>query len=75
MLSVVPPTRASCGIEVLAIASFHIGTVVAMPKLPVKKELFVEVALIDETVRSDVVAIKLAPVASEKMREFTGYDV
>ena len=71
MLSVVAPTRASCGIVVLAIASFHTGVVVAIPSEPVKKEVLVDVERSEETVRSEEVAMRL-PEAFDVMIEFRG---
>ena len=47
----------------------------AIPRLPVKKELEVVVEMSDPTVSCDVVAIKFAPVASETKIELFGYDV
>ena len=75
MLSVVPPTRASCGIVVLAIASFHTGVVVAIPSEPVKKEVLVDVERSEETVRSEVVAMSDRPSDAEVMIEFAAKEV
>ena len=50
MSSDAPPVKASCGWVVLAMTSFHFGEVVAMPRLPVKKESAVVVEMREPTV-------------------------
>ena len=49
--------------------NFQLGVVVAMPRLPVKKELEVEVEISDPTVSCDVVAMIAVPPEFDVMME------
>ena len=60
---------------VLAICSFHCGEVVAIPREPVKKDKLVDVDFSDETVRSDVVAMRVVPRESEVTMELAGKEM
>ncbi len=59
MSSEFDPCKASCGCEVDAIVSFHLGEVVAIPRLPVKKESVVVVEMRLPTVNCVPVAMRL----------------
>ena len=75
--SVTFPTNASCDCVVEAMVSLApdvANVVVPTPSAPTKNEFDVDVDISDPTVSCEVVAIKLAPVESETMIEFAGYD-
>ena len=52
--------------------NFQLGVVVAIPRLPVKNELEVEVEISDPTVSCDVVAMIAVPPEFDVMMELAG---
>jgi hypothetical protein len=68
---VLPPTSATCGIEVDATVNFHTGVVVAIPRDPVKNELAVVVEIRLPTVSCVPVAERI-PDAFDVMIELIG---
>ena len=69
-----PSDRTSCGAVVDDNCKSHLGVVVPIPVQLLRSTVFVklEVASSEPTVNCEVVAMRLAPVASETIMELTG---